>query len=436
MLSTEYSDRSDSDFQITIPKKGKGKVGSTTVAKKIVIRKGKTNSGAVDKAAISEEQKELLLQQQMSQKLIDKACNLGMFSKSVSLKEQTNPYMTNRSITKLMLSSNCNDIIKRSTNQSVTKYVHVLPGRMQQIFVSAGTGTTDGIGILKGLDTLTPTLYIDFPTGRLKFFGAIVMTENNFLVAQFTKSSINVGDAVDSLIVYSECCWIGTEEENPQEKPLPVPQQILKVINTATGKSAFDTDDEDSAAVEEKSRVGIDASSGPFASPDITGSSMGLANRAESGAVSRPRRHVAEVSYLDSDEKLDKEQDDSDSEEFDSTIRPNKYIIGKKSPLKPEVQVSSNPRRVKRALPMAELSDSDGDTPVSHLSQKRCKETDPQTQTQTRRNEVEKYFQMAVEVATDDPRDNSSDSSDPFAFDINDTSATIVSPFKKSPFKQ
>ena len=46
------------------------------------------------------------------------------------------------------------------------------------------------IGTLTDLDTLTPTLYLDYPQGRIKCPGAVVYTASKFISFQLSRSGM------------------------------------------------------------------------------------------------------------------------------------------------------------------------------------------------------------------------------------------------------
>ncbi|KNC84945.1 hypothetical protein SARC_02837, partial [Sphaeroforma arctica JP610] len=243
---------------------------------------------------------------------VQQACKLVIFTtaKKTSMNTTDVSKLVSKSIRNLISAGHCHDILKKASSHLAAKYVHVLPGRIQQYIQSTVGSDMEALGILKGLDSLTPTLYINFPAGRLKLFGALAMLQNNYLVAQFNKHNVSVGDAIDSLVVYSECCWVGTAEENADEKPLPMPESIVKMLEPAAALS-----DENLKTQTERPLV---------VSDDNT-------DTEEPSAI----LISDEVSYADMDiEKGSSGDAQSDSE---NEIRPSgpRYVIGKKSPLKP-----------------------------------------------------------------------------------------------------
>lgn len=55
-------------------------------------------------------------------------------------------------------------------------------------------------GTLAQLDTRNPVLYIDFPDGRLKFFGTIVFPHNKYMVLKIGTKDILCEDVLESMV--------------------------------------------------------------------------------------------------------------------------------------------------------------------------------------------------------------------------------------------
>lgn len=121
--------------------------------------------------------------------------------------------------TKVILNSDGKDIVKKGQRKS--KYLFSFPCLVAP--VSGGK-----MGELVHLDTKNPVLYVDFPQGRLKFFGTIIYPKNKYLTLHFMRGSGNVvcEDSFDSLVVFSDVWWIGTKEENPEEVQLDFPKEL------------------------------------------------------------------------------------------------------------------------------------------------------------------------------------------------------------------
>ncbi|XLS58562.1 hypothetical protein HN51_008317 [Arachis hypogaea] len=112
------------------------------------------------------------------------------------------------------------DIIKKSQRKS-TRFLFSFPGLLAPI---AG----GKIGELTDLGTKNPILYLDFPQGQMKLFGTIVYPKNRYLTLQFSKGGKNVmcEDSFDNMIVFSDACWIGRKDENPEEAKLEFPKEL------------------------------------------------------------------------------------------------------------------------------------------------------------------------------------------------------------------
>ncbi|KAJ4775531.1 DNA-binding protein RHL1 [Rhynchospora pubera] len=111
------------------------------------------------------------------------------------------------------------DVVKRGQRKS--RFLFSFPGLLAPL--SGGR-----IGELACLASKNPILYLEFPQGRMKLFGTHVYPKNKYLTLQLTRSSKGVmcEDIFESLIVFSEAWWIGTKEENPEERRLEFPQNL------------------------------------------------------------------------------------------------------------------------------------------------------------------------------------------------------------------
>ncbi|EWM21784.1 dna-binding protein rhl1 [Nannochloropsis gaditana] len=111
------------------------------------------------------------------------------------------------------------DIVRKGAKK--TRYVFLLPAIMT--ITQAG----GKLGTIALMDTETPVLYLDFPQGRMKCQGRIVRPEVRLLPLAFEgKRSVTCKDLVNTLVVFSKVWWIGTEKENPEEKPWPFPKEM------------------------------------------------------------------------------------------------------------------------------------------------------------------------------------------------------------------
>uniref|UniRef100_A0A803N5A2 DNA-binding protein RHL1 n=1 Tax=Chenopodium quinoa TaxID=63459 RepID=A0A803N5A2_CHEQI len=113
------------------------------------------------------------------------------------------------------------DILKKS--QRKNRYLFSFSGLLAPI--SGGK-----IGELTDLGSKNPALYLDFPQGRMKLFGTIVYPKNRYLTLQFSRGGKNVmcEDWFDTMIVFSDACWVGKKEENPNEARLDFPKELYE----------------------------------------------------------------------------------------------------------------------------------------------------------------------------------------------------------------
>lgn len=100
-------------------------------------------------------------------------------------------------------------------------------------------------GALAGLDSPQPVLYVEFPQGRLKLFGDLVFPKaTNYALLNVDdhrnrKDHVLIEEVFECLVVFSEAWWVGTAEENPEEKRLPVPEAVRRASGEA-GPSGSD----------------------------------------------------------------------------------------------------------------------------------------------------------------------------------------------------
>ncbi|XP_066375469.1 DNA-binding protein RHL1 isoform X1 [Miscanthus floridulus] len=113
------------------------------------------------------------------------------------------------------------DVVRRG-GQRKSRYLFSFPG----LLAPAASGGR--IGELADLGTKNPVLYLEFPQGRMKLFGTHVYPKNKYLTLQMTRSAKGVvcEDVFESLIVFSEACWVGTKEDNPEELKLEFPKEF------------------------------------------------------------------------------------------------------------------------------------------------------------------------------------------------------------------
>ena len=113
------------------------------------------------------------------------------------------------------------DIVKHPERARRKKAVFILPACLSV------KGVGGKLGTVTNMDTGFPVLYIDFPTGRIKLQGRLVETKKSLMPMKVKKGGkITVKNAVKTLIVFSKTSWIGTKAENPEEKPMPMPEGV------------------------------------------------------------------------------------------------------------------------------------------------------------------------------------------------------------------
>lgn len=56
-------------------------------------------------------------------------------------------------------------------------------------------------GSLAQLDSRNPVMYIDFPEGRMKFFGTLMFPANKYMVLKFGAKGIICEDILESMVL-------------------------------------------------------------------------------------------------------------------------------------------------------------------------------------------------------------------------------------------
>lgn len=70
---------------------------------------------------------------------------------------------------------------------------------------------TGGVqGVLAQLDTQTPTMYLEFPQGRMKLFGRLVFPKNKYIVLKAGHKDILCEDIFDMLVRSRSVFWLAT----------------------------------------------------------------------------------------------------------------------------------------------------------------------------------------------------------------------------------
>ncbi|KAI7835747.1 hypothetical protein COHA_010352 [Chlorella ohadii] len=148
------------------------------------------------------------------QRLQEAAFDMGVLSHTRRLCTQPLPP------TKVMQRAGGKDIVKKSSSR---KGRYLLAFNFQLAPAAAGK-----LGTLAALDSKNPVMYLDFPQGRYKLFGTLVFPRNKYLVLRMGQKEVLCEDVLESMIVFSEGWWVGTAEENPEERRLPEPDWLAQ----------------------------------------------------------------------------------------------------------------------------------------------------------------------------------------------------------------
>jgi len=207
------------------------------------------------------------------------------------------------------------NINNKSTKKK--KILFVFPG---QLNITCNGGK---LGTLDKMSSKNPVLYVEYPQGRLKLFGTIVYPKNTFLAlsykknptkSQKTKVGLQCSGSFDAYVVFCDYKWIGTKKENPSEKSLDIPKDLLKA-------QADSEDDVKEVSIDPE----VEDEDGNQESSE--GSSEGVVNLCEEDEIlestpeptrrsGRIRGSATKVSYKEkSDSEPDEEEEDGDDDE-------------------------------------------------------------------------------------------------------------------------
>jgi hypothetical protein len=197
------------------------------------------------------------------------------------------------------------DVYKKSSAKKA-RYAMLFPGQL--------SATKEGkIGEMREMHTQSPVVYLDFAMGRMKLLGSIVRPTSTryFTLNAKSKDRMNLEEWFDSVIVFPSWYWIGTREENPEEKPLPLPE----ALGDLTG--APETDWRASVAAETSGKMSKETTTTTTTTTKganaATDAKENAANDANGGR--RPRRQAATAArkkmYAD-DSDVEEESDDDD----------------------------------------------------------------------------------------------------------------------------
>jgi hypothetical protein len=210
------------------------------------------------------------------------------------------------------------DVYKKSSAKKA-RYAMLFPGQL--------SATKEGkIGEMREMHTQSPVVYLDFAVGRMKLLGSIVRPTSTryFTLNAKSKDRMNLEEWFDSVIVFPSWYWIGTREENPEEKPLPLPEALGDLAG------APETDWRASVAAETSGKTSKEttttattttATTTAKGANTATDAKENAANDANGGR--RPRRQAATAArkkmYAD-DSDVEEESDDDDDGRVTSPV--------------------------------------------------------------------------------------------------------------------
>ncbi|KXZ49328.1 hypothetical protein GPECTOR_22g922 [Gonium pectorale] len=171
-------------------------------------KKQRADEDAVTDAATAAQE----AQQKESERLKELALDSGILSDEVGRVTSQLP------LSKALVKANGKDITKKSSTRR-NRYLVVV----NALLAPAAAGR---LGTLAQLDSRNPVMYIDCPGGRLKLFGTLAFPRAKFLALKLGGAGVAAEDVFENLLVFSEAWWIGTAEENPEEKRLPLPPHM------------------------------------------------------------------------------------------------------------------------------------------------------------------------------------------------------------------
>ena len=194
-----------------------------------------------------------------------------------------------------LFKSDAKDIAKKA-NTRKSRHMVVFPGQFAQFSLNARGNNANNnnnnnndnnnnnnnntnnnaveFGELADLDTQNPVCYINFPDGigRMKLYGTIARArESRYFTLNLGgggggsssrkdsggNANANLEDFFDGVLIFSQWAWIGTKEENPEEKPLlEIPESVWKTMNSGNKKTAIDWERKNNAGAGKKKKGG------------------------------------------------------------------------------------------------------------------------------------------------------------------------------------
>ena len=241
------------------------------------------------------------------------------------------------------------DVYKKSTAKKA-RYAMLFPGQLSAI-------KEGKIGEMREMHTQSPVVYLDFGVGRMKLLGSIVRPTSTryFTLNAKSKDRMNLEEWFDSVIVFPSWYWIGTREENPEEKPLPMPEALGDLAGAA------ETDWRASVAAETSGKPSKETTTATKGATAAMDAKENAANDANGGR--RPRRQAATAArkkmYAD-DSGAEEESDDDDGRVMSPVVVRGKVESFmpalspvKPPPVRPSVDVPSRPSASAPSRPSA-----------------------------------------------------------------------------------
>ena len=115
------------------------------------------------------------------------------------------------------------DLYKASRSRR-GRFLFRLPGNLSPL---AGGGR---LGTLENMASGEPTMYIEFPEGRLKLRGKLTYPRNRYLSLSIDAKAkkLMCNDAFDVVVDFDSAEWVGLPADNPEERSLPVPASVVQ----------------------------------------------------------------------------------------------------------------------------------------------------------------------------------------------------------------
>ena len=200
------------------------------------------------------------------------------------------------------------DIHRRSAAKRA-RYAMVFPGQLS-------VNREGRIGEMREMHTQAPVVYLDFEGGRMKMLGSIVRPKSTRYITLNAKSKdrMNLEEWFESVIVFPSWYWIGTKEENPEEKPLALPAEL----GDLAGEPETDWDASVAAGSGKATTTTTTKTGAATTATNANETTVGDDARDAADGGRRPRRQAATVArkkmYADDSEAEEASDDDDDDD--------------------------------------------------------------------------------------------------------------------------